>query len=84
LNYPYEIEKRERQATRMNLWQRTSWRLMIDKESISESITHIAGTFLIDAAGSFLNGAGLGSGEDRSYTHKKFGCYVHYITYELT
>jgi hypothetical protein len=45
---------------------------MIDKESISESITHIAGTFLIDAAGSFLNGAGLGSGEDRNYTHKRW------------
>jgi CRISPR-associated protein Cst2 len=42
---------------------------MIDnKESTGESITHIAGTFLIDAAGSFLNGAGLGSGEDRNYT----------------
>jgi CRISPR-associated protein Cst2 len=42
---------------------------MIDnKKSISESISHIAGTFLIDAAGSFLNGAGLGSGEDRNYT----------------
>jgi CRISPR-associated protein Cst2 len=31
-------------------------------------ISHIAGTFLIDAAGSFLNGGGLGSGEDRNYT----------------
>lgn len=30
--------------------------------------THIAGTFLIDADGSFLNGAGLGSGEDRNST----------------
>jgi CRISPR-associated protein Cst2 len=30
--------------------------------------THIAGTFLIDADGSFLNGAGLGDGEDRNVT----------------
>ncbi|MDR2944359.1 MAG: type I-B CRISPR-associated protein Cas7/Cst2/DevR [Methanosarcinales archaeon] len=30
--------------------------------------THIAGTFLIDADGSFLNGAGLGEGEDRNVT----------------
>ncbi|MGI0070294.1 MAG: type I-B CRISPR-associated protein Cas7/Cst2/DevR, partial [Nitrosopumilaceae archaeon] len=29
-------------------------------------ITHIAGTFLIDAPASFLNGAGLGAGEDRN------------------
>ena len=35
---------------------------------ISENISHIAGTFLIDPAGSFLNGGGLGSGEDRNYT----------------
>lgn len=32
------------------------------------SYTHIAGTFLIDADGSFLNGAGLGDGEDRNVT----------------
>jgi hypothetical protein len=39
--------------------------VMIDNNKpISESISHIAGTFLIDAAGSFLNGAGLGSGEE--------------------
>lgn len=33
--------------------------------------THIAGTFLIEASGSFLNGAGLGSGEDRNVTVPK-------------
>lgn len=33
--------------------------------------THIAGTFLIEADGSFLNGAGLGSGEDRNVTVPK-------------
>lgn len=32
------------------------------------SYTHIAGTFLIDADGSFLNGAGLEDGEDRNVT----------------
>lgn len=35
------------------------------------SITHIAGTFLIEADGSFLNGAGLGVGEDRNVTVPK-------------
>jgi hypothetical protein len=34
-------------------------------------ISHIAGTFLIDASGSFLNGAGLGSGEDKNYSISK-------------
>src|SRR5688500_11438259 len=44
-----------------------------NKNSTSDNISHIAGTFLIDAAGSFLNGAGLGTGEDRNYTVvKKF------------
>lgn len=33
--------------------------------------THVAGTFLIQAEGSFLNGAGLGSGEDRNVTVPK-------------
>jgi len=33
--------------------------------------SHIAGTFLIQANGSFLNGAGLGSGEDRNVTVPK-------------
>jgi len=32
----------------------------------SSKITHIAGTFVISAKGSFLNGAGLGEGEDRN------------------
>jgi CRISPR-associated protein Cst2 len=34
-------------------------------------ITHVAGTFLIRAHGSFLNGAGLGEGEDRNVTVPK-------------
>jgi len=34
-------------------------------------LTHIAGTFLIQADGAFLNGAGLGDGEDRNVTIPK-------------
>ena len=34
-------------------------------------LTHVAGTFLIQADGSFLNGAGLGEGEDRNVTVPK-------------
>lgn len=34
-------------------------------------LTHIAGTFLIPATGSFLNGAGLSQGEDRNVTIPK-------------
>jgi CRISPR-associated protein Cst2 len=34
-------------------------------------ITHIAGTFLVEAPGSFLNGAGLGEGENRNVTLPK-------------
>jgi len=34
-------------------------------------LTHIAGTFVIQASGSFLNGAGLGVGEDRNVTIPK-------------
>ena len=34
-------------------------------------LTHIAGTFLIPATGSFLNGAGLGMGDDRNVTIPK-------------
>jgi len=34
-------------------------------------LTHIAGTFLIQAEGAFLNGAGLDSGEDRNATIPK-------------
>ncbi|MEM2759372.1 MAG: type I-B CRISPR-associated protein Cas7/Cst2/DevR [Nitrososphaerales archaeon] len=37
----------------------------------STKTTHIAGTFLIEASGSFLNGAGLGEGEDRNVTVPK-------------
>jgi len=33
--------------------------------------THVAGTFLIHASASFLNGAGLGEGEDRNVTVPK-------------
>ena len=36
-----------------------------------KTLTHIAGTFLIQAEGSFLNGAGLDSGEDRNATIPK-------------
>ena len=32
----------------------------------SPFLTHIAGTFVIEASASFLNGAGLGEGEDRN------------------
>jgi CRISPR-associated protein Cst2 len=35
------------------------------------NLTHIAGTFLIQADGAFLNGAGLGDGEDRNVTIPK-------------
>lgn len=34
-------------------------------------LTHIAGTFLLQADGAFLNGAGLGDGEDRNVTVPK-------------
>lgn len=34
-------------------------------------LTHVVGTFLIQAEGSFLNGAGLGAGEDRTTTVPK-------------
>ena len=33
-----------------------------------KKLTHIAGTFLIEASGSFLNGGGLGVGEYDNYT----------------
>lgn len=33
---------------------------------MSATLNNIAGTFLIDARAAFLNGAGLGSGEDRN------------------
>jgi CRISPR-associated autoregulator DevR family len=36
-----------------------------------EAITHIAGTFLVQANGAFLNGAGLGQGDDRNVTIPK-------------
>jgi CRISPR-associated protein Cst2 len=36
-----------------------------------KQLTHIAGTFVIHADGAFLNGAGLGDGEDRTTTVPK-------------
>ncbi|MHB8565528.1 MAG: DevR family CRISPR-associated autoregulator [Nitrososphaerales archaeon] len=36
-----------------------------------KNLSHIAGTFLIAASGSFLNGAGLSAGEDRNVTIPK-------------
>ena len=40
----------------------------------SGRLTHVAGTFAIQADGAFLNGAGLGDGEDRNVTiPKTFG-----------
>lgn len=39
--------------------------------SFSGKITHIAGTFVIGAKGAFLNGAGLGEGEDRNVSTVK-------------
>ena len=34
-------------------------------------LTHVAGTFVVQASGAFLNGAGLGTGEDRNVTIPK-------------
>ncbi len=39
--------------------------------SQAKEISHIAGTFVIEASASFLNGAGLGEGEDRNVTVPK-------------
>ncbi len=39
--------------------------------SSATNLTHVAGTFLIQADGAFLNGAGLGEGEDRNVTIPK-------------
>ena len=36
-----------------------------------KNLTHIAGTFVVQATGAFLNGAGLGIGEDRNVTIPK-------------
>lgn len=38
---------------------------------MSDKLTHIAGTLVVDAPASFLNGAGLGDGEDRNVTVPK-------------
>lgn len=39
--------------------------------SATKNITHVAGTFLVEASASFLNGAGLGEGENRNVTVPK-------------
>ncbi|MDR2203535.1 MAG: DevR family CRISPR-associated autoregulator [Nitrososphaerota archaeon] len=39
--------------------------------STIKKLTHVAGTFLIEAPASFLNGAGLGDGENRNVTLPK-------------
>jgi len=39
--------------------------------SAIKNITHVAGTFLVEAPASFLNGAGLGEGENRNVTIPK-------------
>lgn len=38
---------------------------------VERKLTHVAGTFLIQANAAFLNGAGLGEGEDRNVTIPK-------------
>ena len=44
---------------------------MAAQESTSKTLTHVVGTFLIQAEGAFLNGAGLGRGEDKNTTIPK-------------
>ena len=39
--------------------------------SALKTLTHVAGTFLVEAPASFLNGAGLGDGENRNVTLPK-------------
>lgn len=39
--------------------------------STQKQLTHVAGTFVIQADGAFLNGAGVGQGEDRTTTVPK-------------
>lgn len=39
--------------------------------SNAQNLTHVAGTFLIETSASFLNGAGLGEGENRNVTVPK-------------
>jgi CRISPR-associated protein Cst2 len=41
------------------------------QENNTKALTHIVGTFLIQAEGAFLNGAGLGRGEDKNTTIPK-------------
>jgi CRISPR-associated protein Cst2 len=50
----------------------------------NKPLTHVVGTFLIQAEGAFLNGAGLGAGEDRNVTIPKtftdFRDHVPYVS----
>lgn len=43
----------------------------IGRNEDAKALTHIVGTFLIQAEGAFLNGAGLGQGENRNMTVPK-------------
>jgi CRISPR-associated protein Cst2 len=45
--------------------------IMQDNQPKTKVLTHIVGTFLIQAEGAFLNGAGLGQGEYRNVTVPK-------------
>jgi hypothetical protein len=42
-------------------------------------ITHITGTFLIDAAGAFLNGHGLGTQEDKNFMIHVARYFIRYV-----
>lgn len=42
--------------------------IMVKESNVEKKSTHIAGTFLVDAPASFLNGGGLGKDEYENYT----------------
>src|SRR6266853_351017 len=44
---------------------------MATQSNNTKTLTHVVGTFLIQAEGAFLNGAGLGRGEDKNTTIPK-------------